>query len=126
MAVASKFSSVFRRQNTEDTTPSVDMATTEEPKMETSVDGATAEKNQSADEQGSGIPPISEDLQQGVRDVAAITRTWSRWTLAAVFMKYVQIISLIGFEGMRLTSCAQTAFGSCTLSTRFKAMLSTT
>ncbi|KAJ5220436.1 MFS siderophore iron transporter [Penicillium chermesinum] len=86
MAVASKIRSAFRRQNTDESATSVNMATTEEPKGEVPVDVSAAEKNVNDGETAPEIPAISDDLQQGVRDVAAITRTWSKWSLAGVFI----------------------------------------
>lgn len=41
----------------------------------------------------------SEDLQHGVRDVEAITLTWSKKTLAFVFIKYVSSMALTDFNG---------------------------
>lgn len=37
----------------------------------------------------------AEDLQRGVQDVESVTRTWSKKTLIAVFLKYVLLHKLV-------------------------------
>ena len=94
MAVVSKFRSAFRRQTTDDAVTTVNVNTVEETKSQPPVDGASAEINR---ESGSeDAPPRyeapDENTQRGVADMEAITQTWSKWTLYAVFVKYVILI----------------------------------
>jgi hypothetical protein len=56
---------------------STEAATFEEAKREPTVEATAQEPEQPAD-----------DLQHGVRNIEAITMTWSRTTLICVFIKY--------------------------------------
>lgn len=92
----------FNRTSTDDAVNQVSMDNVGEGKQDPTVveRGATdieTEENQSQ------LP--GEDLQRGVQDVEAVTLTWSKKALIAVFVKYV--FSL--FEAYRATlvvSCA--------------------
>lgn len=88
------FRSVFRRQNTTPTpTPDNDGVTQVEEKDEKrDIDGAAAESNGNGNGNEMETPP--EELQRGVQDIEAMTQTWSKWALIAVFIKYYSIHTL--------------------------------
>lgn len=80
------FRNTFRRATTDDTINQVAMPPTEESKTgPATVESGPASKD-------AGDPPLElpdEDLQRGVQDVEAVTLSWSRASLIAVFAKYV-------------------------------------
>jgi len=82
-----KFRPGFRRSATDGPAASspteLSTITVEEPKNDSSFDGALAETR--IDVSPSNRP--SEDVQRGVQEVEAVTLTWSRNTLIAVFFK---------------------------------------
>ncbi len=82
------FRTLFRRQATADTVAQVDMTSTEESKHDIPADGVAAEGNGVASQdQPVGTP--EEELHRGVQDIEAMTQTWSKAALIAVFVKYV-------------------------------------
>lgn len=77
----------FRRQTTDGAVTQVEVSTTENKKQDTVTDGAAAENNVSDTEERTMEMP-EEDVQRGVKDMEAMTQSWSKWALIAVFMKY--------------------------------------
>lgn len=76
----------FRRATTDDTINQVAMA----PAQENKTDPATVESGPESKEGGDLQPELpGEDLQRGVQDVEAVTLSWSKASLIAVFLKYV-------------------------------------
>lgn len=72
------------------TSSSVEVGTTtvEENKQDDS--GQASSPEETLPNNGAELPGVSpEELQHGVRDVEAVTQTWSRATLIAVFIKWV-------------------------------------
>lgn len=55
-------------------------------------------ENRARDESPSKLP--SEDLQRGVRQVEAVTLAWSKWSLIAVFLKYVSPMFIVALPEM--------------------------
>jgi len=85
-----KFRPGFRRSTTEGPVASsteLSTVTVEEPKRDIAFGGPIADT--SIDVPPSNRP--SEDVQRGVQEVEAVTLTWSRRTLIAVFLKYAHI-----------------------------------
>lgn len=87
------FRTVFRRQATADTVAQVDMTSTEESKRNIPVDGVSAESN-GAVSQDQPFETPEEELHRGVLDIEAVTQTWSKAALIAVFVKYVFLFFL--------------------------------
>jgi hypothetical protein len=84
------FRSTFRRTTTDDTINQVATATAEENKTDpTTVESGPASK-EAGDLSSEELP--GEDLQRGVQDVEAVTLSWSKASLIAVFIKYVALI----------------------------------
>ena len=81
------FQTVFRRQTTENTFTQVDVTTTQESKREVPADGVAAENNGAVDADQPVQTP-EEELHRGVHDMEAMTCTWSKGALIAVFLKY--------------------------------------
>lgn len=81
------FRNVFRRQATEESVSQVDVTTTEDNKQYIPTDGVAAENNGtvSADQL---VETPEEELHRGVHDIEAMTKSWSKGALIAVFMKY--------------------------------------
>lgn len=83
------FRNTFRRTTTDDTINQVATAPAEESKTDpTTVESGTADK-EAVDPQSEELP--GEDLQRGVHDVEAVTLSWSKVSLIAVFIKYVPL-----------------------------------
>ncbi|KAJ5111024.1 hypothetical protein N7532_001559 [Penicillium argentinense] len=82
MTVINRFRAL-RRHSTEETVPAV-TNTTEEPKQDSVADG-TAPVTAPEQEQHDPSRP-SEDLQHGVKNIEAVTLTWTKATLIAVFI----------------------------------------
>lgn len=81
----SKFLAALRLTKIEETNPSptVDVTAIEENKHNPATDGDTATNGNDAHSQ---CP--DDDLQHGVHDAEAVTLTWSKRSLIAVFCKY--------------------------------------
>lgn len=80
------FRNTFRRTTTNDTINQVATAPAEENKTgPATVEGGPASKE--AGDLQEELP--GEDLQRGVQDVEAVTLSWSKASLIAVFAKYV-------------------------------------
>jgi hypothetical protein len=80
------FRNTFRRTTTDDTINQVATAPVEENK----TDPATVETGPASKETGDLQEELpGEDLQRGVQDVEAVTLSWSKASLIAVFAKYV-------------------------------------
>lgn len=88
MAVASKLRAAFRRQKTDDGLAPVDLSAMEENKKSPITDGATENDGTGSEEQPQ-METLNEGLQRGVQDIEAITQTWPKWALAAIFIKYI-------------------------------------
>lgn len=71
---------VFSRMAASDAASSTDIPPPADGIQPSKIDPATDTELQQADMPG-------EDLQHGVRDIEAITLTWSKTTLALVFIK---------------------------------------
>lgn len=89
MAVLEKFREAFGRNPsiTEDSGNNVAMNTVEETKRDPIADEAVRGPEES--EESVSEDASSTHLQTGVHDVEAITKSWSKWSLIAVFAKYV-------------------------------------
>ena len=82
MGAFTEFRSSLRRASTVNTNTSF----AEESKKELDDERAV----QTAEKLDETLPErVSEDVQKGVQDVEAVTLTWSKTTLIAVFLKYV-------------------------------------
>lgn len=80
------FRNIFHRTTTDDTINQVAMAPAEENKTDpTNVESGPTSKE--AGDLQAELP--GEDLQRGVQDVEAVTLSWSKASLIAVFIKYV-------------------------------------
>jgi hypothetical protein len=89
MATFSKLRGVFRRQQTDDQTsePDISIALStglEENKTMHVTGDATAVSN---DNKETDLEVPSEEVQRGVQDVEAVTLSWSKGALIAVFLK---------------------------------------
>ena len=117
MAVLEKFREAFGRSPsiTEESGNNVTMNTVEETKHDPIADEAVRGPEDSEE-------TVSEDassahLQIGVNDVEAITKSWSKWSLIAVFAKYVVSLGICSsiISSLTLFAFSQLAFGSYTL-----------
>ena len=81
MAVFSKLRSAFRRKATDDDVTTVNVNAQADSKTAAPGDTVPAEKPAEVQDE-----PQTE-LQHGVRDMRAITATWSLWSLIALFVK---------------------------------------
>lgn len=82
----------FRRTTTDDTVNQVSITTAEDSKTDpVNVEDGPAGKD--AAELQSEVP--GEDLQHGVQDVEAITLSWSKASLIAIFLKYAFFYTLV-------------------------------
>lgn len=90
MAVVSRLRSAFRRQSTGDVATTVNMNAPAESKSDPPVDTVAPEKlgpnGQHNMPQDKRDEPQGE-LQHGVSDMKAVTATWSKWSLIALFIK---------------------------------------
>lgn len=83
----------FRRSRTEDVGPTIALESVQEDKhdpvnigaVEASISGSNDERQ---------AETIEEDLQRGVEDVEAVTLSWTKASLVAVFVKYVSSITV--------------------------------
>lgn len=88
MAVFPKSRPGFRRATTDDAGPSVPLDSTlaenrKDPAVVSATDATASNDN---DEPPSELP--SEDVQGGVQNIEAVTLTWSKKSLVAVFILY--------------------------------------
>lgn len=97
MAIFARLRPGFRRATTDTpgtTTPPIELSTTEYGKRDSAVAEGVAGSNSSdgaAPQAESAEEVPGEELQHGVKDVEAVTLTWSKWALIAVFCKYVVV-----------------------------------
>lgn len=88
-----KARAVFHRMKTDtdkatSSSVEVDTSTVEENKRDYPAEEAPPEE--ALPKNGAELPGVpAEELQHGVKDVEAVTQTWSRATLIAVFIKCV-------------------------------------
>lgn len=94
MALNSKIKSVFGRPATDDEADSVAVNTIVDEKQNGNEKGREdpAIGTTGSDDLQGELP--SEDAQRGVHDVEAVTLTWTKTTLVAVFLKYVVILTV--------------------------------
>jgi hypothetical protein len=119
------FRNVFRRQATEDSVSQVDVTTNEDRKREIPSDGVAAENNGavSADQP---VETPEEELHRGVHDIEAMTKSWSKGALIAVFLKYDSSVIFIHTErDIQLTNFPIVVSGCSTSPMRSKARSST-
>lgn len=90
MAVFPKLRDAFRRTATDDDAVTPVAVSMVEDNEKGPVTDDTAASNGS-DEPQAELP--SEDAQRGVKEVEAVTLTWSKKTLIAVFLKYVFVLA---------------------------------
>lgn len=102
MALNSKIRSVFGRRATDDGADSVAVNTIVDEKQNGDRQDPIVEGNEKNREDpaigttGADELP-TEDAQRGVHDVEAVTLTWTKTTLVAVFLKYVVIHTIDNF-----------------------------
>lgn len=84
-----KLRAALRRTPTDNTVTSVAVNTVEVNEKNPATDDTTA--GNSSDEPQLELP--SKDLQRGVQDVEAVTLTWTKSALVAVFLKYIFALS---------------------------------
>lgn len=86
MSVFSRFRPGFARQSTDlndqSTTTTTNDANSAEKTPETNAEAAAVEEGAEKDNDRP-----NEDAQRGVRQVEAVTLTWSKWSLIAIFIK---------------------------------------
>lgn len=87
MAGLFKSRPTFNRAQTDDSKAPVELSSIQASKQDLAVEGTDGLASLEKD----GAPEVlpTEAAQRGVRDVESITLTWSKWTLCAVFLKYV-------------------------------------
>ncbi|EED13781.1 MFS siderophore iron transporter, putative [Talaromyces stipitatus ATCC 10500] len=91
----------FRRATTDDTINQASMTTTDESKTDpTTVDNAAA--NKEAGELQTEVP--GENLQHGVKSVEAITLSWSKASLIAIFINIWLLYFVNAFQSSILAS----------------------
>ncbi len=81
------------------------------PPADADVEGEKGEKGQATDDAAAvdstdDLHP-SEGLQHGVQQIEAVTLSWSKATLIAVFLKYVVALLVDPLPGQQLTSDAR-------------------
>lgn len=99
MALYPKIRSVFGRRGTDDGVDSVPVSTVVDEKRDADRQDPIIEGNEKNSEDPAigttgtdgNVELPSEDAQRGVHDVEAVTLTWTKTTLVAVFLKYVYI-----------------------------------
>ncbi|KAL4804591.1 major facilitator superfamily-domain-containing protein [Aspergillus unguis] len=80
MPIRARLRSAFRRQNTQESVTPVAVDTTQESKTDPSPESG----NDLVNPEDAAVP--TEDAQRGVQDVEAVTMTWTKGTLIAVFV----------------------------------------
>lgn len=83
-----KLRAALRPSQIDNTVTSIPVNTVEVNEKNPATDDATA--GNSNDTRHPDLP--SEELQRGVQTVEAVTLTWTKTTLVAVFMKYVFVL----------------------------------
>lgn len=99
MALYPKIRSVFGRRATDDGVDSVPVSTVVDEKRDADRQDPIIEGNEKNSEDPAigttgtdgNVELPTEDAQRGVHDVEAVTLTWTKTTLVAVFLKYVSI-----------------------------------
>ncbi|PWY69776.1 putative MFS siderophore iron transporter [Aspergillus heteromorphus CBS 117.55] len=91
----------FSRQTTDNTVTQIDVNLTEDEKRAPS-DVAIAESN--GDGKGELPETPEEELQPGVRDMEAMTKNWSKWSLCAVFLNIWMLYFTNAFQSEILAS----------------------
>lgn len=82
MPISARLRSAFQRRATEESVTPVAVNATESKTDPSPEAGQPTEMTNAEDRRP------SEDAQQGVQDVEAVTLTWTKGTLIAVFVKY--------------------------------------
>jgi hypothetical protein len=120
------FRNVFRRQATGDSVSQVDVTTAEDSKRDIPADGVAAENNGvvSADQP---VETPEEELHRGVHDIEAMTKSWSKGALIAVFLKYdaPSVIFIYTERDIQLTKFPIIVSGCSTSPMRSRARSST-
>lgn len=88
MSVFSRFRPGFARKSTDlhdQSTMTTKDADSAEKIPGTNTEAAVGEDGVTRD----NVDRIDEDAQRGVRQVEAVTLSWSKWSLVAIFIKFV-------------------------------------
>lgn len=93
-------------QATADIVAQVNIDNNEENKLDVPVDGVFAGNNATVS-QHRPVEIPEEDLHRGVQDIEAMTQTWSKTALIAVFVKYVFLLLIGHHRGIYLTISTQ-------------------
>lgn len=88
MAVLPKFRPGFRRTTTDDVAGSVAMSPMTENEKHPATSSAEGPPTSNGDTEAPAAELPTEDAQRGVQNVEAITLTWSKKALVAIFIKY--------------------------------------
>lgn len=108
MSGLSKFRAPFRRTPTDNAVPSVAMTNLEEDKTVREDDKEAARATEGAVPSNSDnehhLDRPSADLQRGVQDVEAVTLTWTKTTLIAVFINIWLIYFVNAFQSTILSN----------------------
>ncbi|KAJ5884737.1 MFS siderophore iron transporter [Penicillium taxi] len=83
---------IFRRQETDDSVAQVNTTTVEKGQLDT-PEGVAGDDVQD-----------NENLQQGVRDIEAVTQAWSKWSLIAIFVNIWFLYFTNSFQSNILSS----------------------
>ncbi|KAL2831550.1 major facilitator superfamily domain-containing protein [Aspergillus cavernicola] len=100
MAVKSRLRSVFRRRETGDTVDSVAVTTAHENKTDVPLESGP----QNTDNVDSQEEVSAENTQRGVHDVEAVTLSWSKATLIAVFVNIWALYFVNAFQSSIISS----------------------
>ncbi|KAL4862127.1 hypothetical protein BDV12DRAFT_179280 [Aspergillus spectabilis] len=100
MAVSNRLRSAFRRRATDDTTTSVAVTTAQENKTDSSPESGPQNTDSASPEDAKP----TEGAQRGVQDVEAVTLTWSKGTLIAVFINMWLLYFVYAFQSSILYS----------------------
>lgn len=92
MPVSSRLRSAFRRRATDESITPVAVAETQPSKTDASPESGV--QLQATDVKPEDERP-TENTQRGVQGVEAVTLTWSKRTLIAVFIKYVVLVAVL-------------------------------
>ncbi|RHZ43170.1 uncharacterized protein CDV56_100582 [Aspergillus thermomutatus] len=102
MAFFTRLRAPFRRSTTGETDPAVSMSAAEPPKQEANVEtGSAVARNGDSDTDGH---PVPDHGQHGVHDVEAVTRTWSKASLIAVFINIWFLYFVNAFQSQILSN----------------------
>lgn len=126
MSVFSKLhATTIHGQKAEDAVATYEIGTVEENKGYPAIGGVTT-NNGTGEEEQQQVEGPDNGAQRGVHDIEAITLTWSKWTLIAVFLKYAFHKLLIDTIHVHPSNICSTASGYSTLSMLSKALFSAT